>query len=149
MVMYGSIGRITDEVYYIMQMTVPPVARQDVIRWRWCTMGNVILQKEGFAKQMIALGHCVAGVTEQLPLNHEGYNPRWREHGTSYPICSWKQEKKQQRGRHTDANPMAANAILGSREGVVGRREWCSHSTSPHAVLCRESPSAAAQDCAK
>jgi hypothetical protein len=112
-------------------------------------MGNVTLQKEGFAKQMIALGHCVAGVTEQLPLNHEGYNPRWREHGTSYPICSWKQEKKQQRGRHTDANPMAANAILGSREGVVGRREWCSHSTSPHAVLCRESPWAAAQDCAK
>ena len=55
----------------------------------------------------------------------------------------------QQRGRYTDATPMAANGILGSREGVVGRREWCSHSTSPHAVLCRESPSAAAQDCAK
>ena len=51
-------------------MTVPPVARQDVVRWRWCTMGNVILQKEGFAKQMIMLGHCVAGVTKQLPLNH-------------------------------------------------------------------------------
>jgi hypothetical protein len=117
MVMYGSIGRITDEVYYIMQMTVPPVARQDVIRWRWCTMGNVILQKEGFAKQMIALGHCVAGVTEQLPLNHEGYNPRWREHGTGYPICSWKPEKLE-RSVHMDETDMSMEVNPNSQGGT-------------------------------